>query len=234
MAPHDRGGPEHDEVLELLPWYANASLEGPERARVEAHLDRCALCRAELAECQQLAVVVKNAPPPAPAPHPGSLDRLLARLDTAKDERPFRGSGRRFLGGRGLGGRSFGRVWAAAAPHWRRLALAQTLALVVLGVLLAQRPEPATPATFRTLASAPSTEPSAQLRVAFSEEVTEGELRRLLLPLSAQIVAGPSPLGVYTLRLPTGPAAEPLPVVVAHLSSQRAVRFVAVVSPGAE
>jgi Putative zinc-finger len=33
---------------ELLPWYANRSLEGVERDAVEAHLRECARCRAEL------------------------------------------------------------------------------------------------------------------------------------------------------------------------------------------
>ncbi|HEX4952722.1 MAG TPA: zf-HC2 domain-containing protein [Thermoanaerobaculia bacterium] len=234
MAPDEGGDREHGEVLELLPWYVNGSLEGRDRTRVETHLEGCPLCRAELAECRDLAAVVRNAPPPTPAPHPGSLGRLLARLDATETEPSLFGSGRRRLGDRRQGRETLARAWAAAPRLWRWVALGQTAALVLLGAMLVWRPGPAPATTFRTLSTAASEVPRAALRVAFSEEVTEGELRRLLLPLSAQIVAGPSPLGVYTLHVPAGASAEPLPLVVEHLSGQPGVRFVAVVPPGAE
>lgn len=37
-----------ERVIELLPWYQNQTLEAAERADLEAHLEGCARCRAEL------------------------------------------------------------------------------------------------------------------------------------------------------------------------------------------
>jgi len=43
--------------------------------------------------------------------------------------------------------------------------------------------------------------------------------------VEGQIAGGPSPLGVYTVEIPAGPAADPLPVILAHLRSHPAVHF---------
>ncbi|HEX5759875.1 MAG TPA: hypothetical protein VF121_11820, partial [Thermoanaerobaculia bacterium] len=85
---------------------------------------------------------------------------------------------------------------------------------------------PAAPAAeFRTLAAAAPAPGAARLRVLFAEETSERALRAVLQRVGGRIVDGPSPLGVYTVALPTGPAADPLEVVVAHLRAQPEVRF---------
>ena len=48
----------HD-IAELLPFYANGTLEADERARVETELARCAQCSAELRELEGLGASLK-------------------------------------------------------------------------------------------------------------------------------------------------------------------------------
>lgn len=46
------------ELKELLPWYANGTLAGAERATVEAHLAQCERCQRELYELRQIKELV--------------------------------------------------------------------------------------------------------------------------------------------------------------------------------
>ncbi len=219
---HSGGRASHEEVQPLLPWYANGTLDEAEQAWVEDHLAHCEECRAEAEDCGALATAVRASEIMAPAPHPVELARLLARIDAAEETESGGWGLERWLRGT-LGG-------TPAAVRW---ALAAQLALLLgAGVLLGRdRPAPSSQ-SFHTLADAVA--PAAtgpELRIVFREDATEGEIRDLLLPLEAEIVAGPSPLGVYTLALPAGADREPLPVVLAHLRVQDAVRFVEAVAP---
>ncbi|MBV8579772.1 MAG: DUF4349 domain-containing protein [Candidatus Eremiobacteraeota bacterium] len=55
------------EIAELLPFYANGTLDAADRARVEAELETCGTCAAELQELQTLAAALRaradDAPP---------------------------------------------------------------------------------------------------------------------------------------------------------------------------
>lgn len=209
--------PSHDEVQALLPWFANGTLDEAEHAWVEAHLTQCEECRAEAEDSRALGMAVRASETMAPAPHPAELARLLARIDAAEDGG--------FAPWRRL------REALAGTPVTVRWALAaQLLLLVGAGALVLRQDRPAS-ATFRTLSDAPAVDAragaaEAKLRVMFREAATEAEVRALLLPLGAEIVAGPSPLGVYTLSLPAGAGRDPLSVVLAHLESRSEVRFV--------
>lgn len=212
----------HEEVQPLLPWYANGTLDEAEQAWVEDHLTHCEECRAEAEDCGALAAAVRSSEITAPAPHPVELARLLARIDAAEEAES---------GGWGLG--PWLRGTLGKTPAAVRWALAAQLALLLgAGVLLGRDRLAPSSQSFHTLADAAapaSTGP--ELRIVFREDATEAEIRDLLLPLEAEIVAGPSPLGVYTLALPAGADREPLAVVLAHLRVQDAVRFVEAVAP---
>lgn len=220
-------GASHEEVQALLPWYANGTLDEAEHAWVEEHLAECAGCRAEAEECGALGATVRAAETMAPAPHPVELARLLARIDATEE-----------LGRGGFRPWRWLRATLGGTPPLVRWALAAQLALLLGAGALAGwgRPAPS-PAGFRTLSDAPAAAAAeAQLRVPylrvmFREQASEAEIRGLLLPLEAQIVGGPSPLGVYTLSLPTGADRDPLPVVLAHLKGHSEVRFVEAVDP---
>jgi anti-sigma factor RsiW len=75
---------EHRELRELLGSFALGHLDPPDRNRVQAHLDGCAACRAELAEIaplgQRLAAVDPDALDETPTPPPGLGAAVVARI----------------------------------------------------------------------------------------------------------------------------------------------------------
>ena len=92
---------------ELLGAYALGRLEGDERNGLEAHLDGCAQCRAELAELEPVAVMLPHADPerfestPQPPPELGAQIAATIAGERNQTEKRRR---RRVLGGFALGG----------------------------------------------------------------------------------------------------------------------------------
>jgi hypothetical protein len=95
------------EWRELLGVFALGRLEGDERAGLEAHLDGCAECRAELAALQPVARMLPHADPErfesAPVP-PAELGQRIAATIEGEKERLGKRRQRRRLGGLALGG----------------------------------------------------------------------------------------------------------------------------------
>lgn len=203
----------HQRVWELLPWYANGTLQPGESRTVEEHAARCDRCREELESCRQLGEAVRKSGQIAPTLHPAQLTRLMARLDDAEGS-----SLRKRLGG-----------LLAATPKPVRWALAGQLATVLLlaaGWIWNPAPPPPAapaPAEFRTLSDPEPSSTSTRIRVVFAEEATERQIRDTLLAVGGRLADGPSPLGAYTVELREGQ--DPLPIVLAHLRSRPEVRF---------
>lgn len=78
----------HREILELLPWYLNKTLEPEEQGRVESHLQMCSLCQRELQELTglQKAVAVEM-PEFSGALLEGTLQQIRERRQPAPRER---------------------------------------------------------------------------------------------------------------------------------------------------
>jgi anti-sigma factor RsiW len=72
---------DHD-IAELLPFYANGTLDAAERARVEAELATCTACASELRELQTLAATLKARADAAPPLPEHVLDDAFARIAT--------------------------------------------------------------------------------------------------------------------------------------------------------
>jgi hypothetical protein len=92
---------------ELLGVYALGQLEGDERAGLEAHLEGCAQCRAELALLQPVARMLPHADPErfesAPQPPPELGARIAATIAGERKQTEGRRK-RRLFGGFALGG----------------------------------------------------------------------------------------------------------------------------------
>ena len=217
----DRGERFHERVWGLLPWYVNGTLPQRERERVEDHLEVCRRCQEEERSCRRTAEVVQGAGEVAPTPHPVQLQRILSRIEETEREEQRSAGGWRFL--------SPLRSLIEATPRALRGALVAQAAVIVLlaGVLIWQKlhsgPEgvPA-PAVYRTLSDAPpARRPVLRLRVMFSPQATERQVRELLLDLRGEITGGPSQLGVYTVEVPVG--SDSLQAVLARLRSEAQV-----------
>lgn len=208
---HEERELRHHEAWELLPWLVNETLEPAEREAVEMHLAVCGECRLETERCRALQLEVRSSEV-APSPHPAQLAQLMRRVDEVERTRK-RPPLVRLLGTRKVN------VWWALA--------AQAAAVVVLlGVIFWPSPPPA---RYRTLSdpAPPATVTAAQrqVRVVFTPNATEAEMRRVLLEVRGEVVGGPSPLGAYTIAVPGGAGAEPLALVLDHLRQDKHVRF---------
>jgi hypothetical protein len=70
------------EIAELLPFYANGTLDAAERARVDAELATCPVCASELRELQALASTLKARADETPPLPEHVLDDVFARIST--------------------------------------------------------------------------------------------------------------------------------------------------------
>jgi len=78
---------EHEKWSELLPWYANDTLEASARTALEAHLRDCPACREELATWRRVSNGVRAQPAPA---LPQDVRRRLASLARPRPWRNLR------------------------------------------------------------------------------------------------------------------------------------------------
>jgi anti-sigma factor RsiW len=96
------------EWRESLGAYALGQLQGDERAGLEAHLEGCAICRAELASLQPVARMLPHADPtrfvgPAPQPPPELGARIAATIEGERRRTQQQRTRRRWFGGFALG-----------------------------------------------------------------------------------------------------------------------------------
>ena len=224
MTRHEALAPDstcHPEVWALLPWAVNGTLDGHERRVVDENLATCPACRAELARCHVVAAAVLAEPVRAWSPSPEDVSRVLARASAADEPEPPLTAwwGRRRD--------QIRRALAALAPTppILRWAIGVQGALVVLLAFLVVW-QAATPApVYRTLARSGdhAGEAHLKLQVAFTEDMTERELRALLTSVGGTLVGGPSALGIYMVRIEpssAGPGA-----VLETLRAHRKVRL---------
>jgi len=178
---------QHRQSQELLPWFANGTIDPDDRAFVEEHLQGCAVCRADL-EWQR--DFVREGPGEGAV----TLDagRELARLRLRLDP-PWR----RLV--RGLDGwtRSLRLPSGMQRPGFAIAIALQSLAILVLAGALAW---PSSPPAYRTL-SAPGPDRAADIVVRFDPAIRETELRAILLASHARILDGPLPGGGYLLSV---------------------------------
>ncbi len=171
----------HEQARELLPWFANGTLDEPERSSVADHLSTCGACRSEVESLHQVGRAVREQPADEGS-EAGSLDEILARIVHDGDAPPRK------------------------TPVLRWLLVAEAAAIVILVILLlvpdssrvAGDPQP-----FRTLSAESETVTSGAglLRLVFAETTTERQLREIVQSVEARIVDGPSPVGAYTIRI---------------------------------
>jgi hypothetical protein len=106
------------EWRESLGAYALGQLQGDERAALEAHLEGCARCRAELASLEPVARMLPHADPvrfeSAPQP-PADLGARIAAVIEGERQRVHKRRRRRVFGGFALGGATAALAAAALA-----------------------------------------------------------------------------------------------------------------------
>lgn len=190
---------DHQEASELLPWLGTDRLAAGENEQLLDHLKVCRLCRSELRDLSDLgraAELAERGEAPDAAAIERRLERLVGRLDqpvaslSSVSRSPF--------------------TAREGAIGWRQSLPLAALVVLAVGLFLftTERPRQGV-GGYATLSSPEETAPAGvALRVVIADSCTQGELRRLLSGVGAEIKAGPSRLGVYTVGLPAGAAPD--------------------------
>jgi hypothetical protein len=228
MTHHDRMGPlgAHGECWNLLPWIANESAAAKDVARVEAHLRDCRECQEELEFQRQLRNAIRSEEAVVLAPQT-SLQKLMQRIDTVDDLEvepavtpaelvsiPRHESGR----------------WS----RWLPIAAA-VQGIMITGLLAAlwmQSSDTSTVPYVGLTSHEKAMTHRPVIRVVFTGDVALDDMSRTLRSVDAQILAGPSEAGVYTLGLPAASSDES--GVDAALDKLRANSYVRFAEPADE
>jgi anti-sigma factor RsiW len=194
----------HEEIVEILPWYVNATLSEQERREVSEHLASCTPCQAELEEMTVLQQAVVESAGEMPAPSRSLLKEAMAQVDSFERARqPVRARSASWLSELQdrLGDALLG--WCGPMPNFARAVVAAQFLLIAglaggLGFSLWDR-------QYSTLSGTAQTAAGARLAIRFNESVTEAQLRQVLREIDGKIVDGPSSLGIYTVEVPIAP-----------------------------
>ncbi len=182
------------EIVELLPWYLNGTLEVDAQRRVETHTADCARCRREIRQWQTLQSTVREMGDAVPEPATEGFAALRRRIERERESVvSWRDRIQEWLDG----------LFARRPVPALALAVVAAQILLLVGltaVLIEQRGEIQT--LYQTLSGPSAAQPAqARLTVAFQEQATEAEIRDLLQRVKGTIVEGPSALGLYTIAV---------------------------------
>jgi hypothetical protein len=189
----------------LLPWYVTGQLDDPERAKVAAHLEVCARCRAELKLEQRLEAEVGGLPL--------EVERGWAAIRRRVAEAELGGGPPATAGHAAL---------AARRAPWAAWGAAAGLAIIA-AVLVGQQLSPQSPAAYHALSN-PAAAPPADMLVVFKPDARAADVAAALRASGAQIADGPNAADAFALRV--APEGRP-----AALSALRASPAVALAEP---
>lgn len=214
---------QHEECWELLPWLANERLPGKDFTRIERHLRDCAECQHELEDQRRLRNAIRAEDAVVLAPQ-ASLQKLMQRFEAddrdevadvgaaASSVEPTTPIPNRLPARRP--------IWLAAAAAVQGLAI-----FALLATLWWQSREALTAPRFTTLTSQSPLAQGPVIRVVFAGGVALSEVNQVLRSIDAQIVAGPSEAGVYTLALAAGPESAGTDAALARLRADERILF---------
>jgi anti-sigma factor RsiW len=182
-----------EEAARLLPWYVTGRLQGADFERVSSHLQRCAVCRDDLAHERAIRGLLQADDSVEYAPQAG-LAKTLSRIDELARDAPAVAPPSRAPAAASRR-RTGALQWLTAAV------IVQAVAIGWLGTSARHRMEPeAAAGQYQTLSADPL--PAAagmHIRAVFAPGVTLADLKSLLAANSLTVVHGPSDAGAYTL-----------------------------------
>ena len=170
----------------LLPWLANETLSGQPLIDIQQYIDKNPEAALELEFVKALRIGITQEQFANDSPNEAGLQRLQDFI--SQEKAALRGAGHKLDS-----------MPAAANDNFRWKACAAAAALVIMiqsGLLLNKLDNQS--GNYQTL----SVEQSKWLvlQVEFQANATELQIRNLLSTLHAEIVSGPSALGIYRLR----------------------------------
>jgi Putative zinc-finger len=186
----------HAEAASLLPWLANGRIAPEEREWVEAHVQSCAQCRAELAAQRVVAAQMNRdgaaSPAEAASDEQRSFNKLWARIEASES----------------ASNAATGTMGAAvpvkrSSPTVRWLAAAvivQAIGLGIFGMNSLGHGNRA-PDAFTTVTRVETRVSSPAVRLVFQPEASVATVNTLLTHQGLVIVGGPGISGNFTAEL---------------------------------
>jgi hypothetical protein len=192
----------HQQVSILLPWYVNESLHCDENNFVELHLKSCLVCKIEVTNLQKLATSISSEESLAPVTQTSFL-QLKKRIQ--QSEVPTRQSTGKFA------------VFSEYFQWFTKVDLKKlviqhqgfVLAFAFLVTFLLYVPgylvtKPISGNKFHTLSSTKHiarTPLKNEIRLVFSTDITQQQITQILASVHGEIVSGPTPQGVFIVRV---------------------------------
>lgn len=175
-----------ERFAELAPWYVNGSLSAADRTWVDNYLAAHPEARAELAWFQSLQSRIREAVPEIPATI--GLNRAMARV---RADQPT----------------LMARLGAFVASLSMKPAMSMALGAVVLiqgGVIAGLVKNAHDEAVDMRAMNAQTVEEGPLVKVNFSPDAKESDIRMLLVSVQGTLAGGPGQLGDYYVRVPAG------------------------------
>jgi hypothetical protein len=187
----------HAEAWDLLPWVANGRIAPADREWVEAHVQGCAECRAELSAQRMMSARLREAgAEPAQGINPGasdeqrSFDRLWARIEAAESATP-------------------GELTASAAPRrvsrpvrWLAAAvIVQGIGLALFGINALRSADSGKPGYVTVTSETPARGNAPMISLVFEPRASIETINTLLAHQGLSIVSGPGLSGNFTAAL---------------------------------
>ncbi|HET9862213.1 MAG TPA: zf-HC2 domain-containing protein [Steroidobacteraceae bacterium] len=185
----------HAEAWALLPWLANGRLAAEDREWVEAHLQACAECRAELDAQRRVAGQMNGGnadfPQPVASDEQRSFNKLWARIEAAEAASPA---------ATGTAAAAVPVTRSSRTVRWLAAAVVvQALGLGVLGMALNGSTRGA--GEIRTVTS-PERRPHAPtVTLVFAPQASMSTVNTMLAHQGLSIVSGPGLSGNYRAEL---------------------------------
>lgn len=179
---------EHDEIVLLLPWYLNQTLEPAEQARVKTHVRSCLECRRELQSLGQLEQALHQPEDPLNLAARVSFRQLQKRVAASPAEPaevvPLPATSRKRP--------SRQRIFTSLALAASLLLLAAPLALHRFSEIQLM--------DYQTLSNRGAPE-QGHLRVVFAPDLPFVQMDQMVRTIGGEVVGGPNTAGAYTIRL---------------------------------
>lgn len=220
---------QHQQIVMLLPWYLNQSLEHNEHQLVKSHLRSCIQCRRELVSLRELAAAMQQASDlelAAEASFTGLRGKLHkpqpfhTQLTVAADNTHLNDN---HPGTSNTAVNYKRRFMRFNTRSVTRFAIAASL-LLTMAPLTIQYFRSQDSADYYTLSTAKPNSPTGlKLRVVFSKSLAEDDINSLLEQIHGQRIDGPNSAGAYTVRLDTDKNSPELTAAIAMLRNRQDV-----------
>ncbi len=215
----------HQEIVKLLPWHINQTLNHQEIDKVESHLKVCYLCQQEAKHLRTLANTVANQPfiNTSELKLSAKFSTISARINSTAVEKDY---GYVSVAGQKSLGFKLGNINLNINGFSHKSGLAMAAA-VLLAVLIPRLETNVTaPTEYQTLSNSEiATVQKDAIRVIFLDDSKKQEINALVASVNGQITSGPTEQGEYAVAIKGEITASNVQGVIDNLKKDTNVLF---------